>query len=133
MINRVILVGRLTKDVEVKQTATGISTATVTVACDRDGKKEDGKQNADFPQVVVWRQGADFLGQYAKKGTLVGIDGRLQTRSYDNQNGTTVYVTEVVAEKVKILDGWAKDNAKEEPQEEVEEVEIAIESDDIPF
>ena len=102
MINRTILVGRLTKDVEVRKTSSGISTATFTVAVDRPRSK-DGERHADFIGCVAWRQTADFLGQYAKKGALVGVDGRIQTRNYDGQDGRKVYVTEVLADSVQLL------------------------------
>lgn len=106
-INRAVLVGRLTKDVEVRKTQSGLSVAQITVAID-NGK---GKP-ADFINCVVWRQGADFLGQYAGKGDLIGVDGRITTRSYD-RDGQRVYVTEVVADTVQIL---AK-NRQNQPQE----------------
>ena len=132
MINRVVLVGRLVKDVEVKKTTNGLSTTTFTLAVDRNGKKEEGKQNADFPQVVAWRQAADFLGQYAKKGAVVGVDGRIQTRTYD-KDGQTVYVTEVVAETVRLI-GGGNGKPQEVTDQVVEEVvELTPESEDLPF
>ena len=99
MINKVILVGRLTKDVEVRKTTSGISTASFTVACNRRGRNDQGGQSADFINCVAWRQSADFLGNYAKKGSIVGIEGRITTRNYEGQNGR-VYVTEVTCENV---------------------------------
>ena len=106
MINRVVLVGRLTKDVEVRKTNTGLSVAGFTVACDRNRSRSDenGQQTADFINCTAWRQTADFLGMYAKKGAMVGVDGRIQTRSYDGQDGRRVYVTEVVADSVQLLE-----------------------------
>jgi single-strand DNA-binding protein len=107
MINRVVLVGRLTKDVEVRKTQSGLSVASFTVACDRRGSKQQGTGNqpsADFISCVAWRQSADFLGQYAHKGALVGVEGRIQTRNYDRQDGTKVYVTEVVCDNVQLLE-----------------------------
>lgn len=97
MINREVLVGRLTKDCEVKKTQSGISTCSFTVACDRRG------EGTDFINCVAWRQSADFLGQYAKKGALVGVDGHIQTRNYDDKDGKKIYVTEVVADTVMLL------------------------------
>ena len=83
MINRVVLVGRLTRDVEVRKTGSNLSVATFTVACDRRfSKGQEGQQSADFISCVAWRQTADLLAQYAKKGTLVGVEGRIQTRNY---------------------------------------------------
>jgi len=103
MINRVVLVGRLTKDIELKKTSSNTSVCSFTVACNRRFQsKEQGAQTADFINCIAWRQSADFLAQYASKGALVGVDGRIQTRSYDGQNGK-VYVTEVVADSVQLL------------------------------
>lgn len=108
MINRVVLVGRLTKDVEVRKTGTGLSVASFTVACDRNRSRSDENgQQADFISCTAWRQTADFLGMYAKKGAMVGVDGRIQTRSYDGQDGRRVYVTEVVADNVQLLESRA--------------------------
>ena len=105
MINRVVLVGRLTKDVEVRKTTTGLSVASFTVACDRRGQKNpDGSSQADFINCTAWRQSADFLGQYARKGAMVGVEGRIQTRSYDDQQGQRRYVTEVVCDNVNLLE-----------------------------
>lgn len=105
MINRVVLVGRLTKDPEVRKTQSGKSVCQVTVACDRNRKRDDNSQEptADFISCVIWGQPADFLGQYGRKGSLVGVDGRLQSRSYD-KDGQRVYVTEVVADNLRLLE-----------------------------
>lgn len=100
MINRVVLLGRLTKDPELRETQNGISTCNFTVACDRRTGKDQEKK-ADFISCVAWRQDADFLGRYGHKGDVIGVDGRIQTRTYE-KDGTTVYVTEVVAESVKL-------------------------------
>jgi len=104
MINRVILVGRLTKDPALRKTANGTSVATFTVACDRRFQGQNQENQADFINCVAWRQSADFLSQYASKGRLVGVEGRIQTRSYDDQTGKRVYVTEVVCDSVRLLD-----------------------------
>lgn len=112
MINRVVLVGRLTRDVEVRKTNTGLSVASFTVACDRRQKNQDGSSQADFISCVAWRQSADFLGQYARKGAMVGVEGRLQSRSYDRQDGTKAYVTEVVCDNVNLLESRAQSEAR---------------------
>ena len=107
MINRVVLVGRLTKDVEIRKTQSGLSVASFTVAVDRRGARQDQGSNqptADFISCVAWRQTADFLGTYAKKGALVGVDGRLQTRTYDDAQGNRHYVTEVVCDNANLLE-----------------------------
>ena len=106
MINCVVLVGRLTRDVEVRKTASGLSVATFTVACDRRmarGQDGNNQQSADFISCVAWRQAADFLGSYARKGALVGVEGRIQTRNYD-RDGQKVYVTEIVCDTVNLLE-----------------------------
>lgn len=102
-INSVTLVGRLTKDIELRKTSSNTSVCNFTVAVDRrfQSQQQNG-QNADFISCIAWRQAADFLSQYATKGTIVGVEGRIQTRSYDGQNGK-VYVTEVVADNVQII------------------------------
>lgn len=116
MINRVVLVGRLTKDVEVRKTATGLSVASFTVACDRRGSRnQDGSSaqpSADFINCVAWRQTADFLGSYARKGAMVGVDGKIQTRNYDGSDGRKVYVTEVVADSVQLLESRSQSQAR---------------------
>ena len=113
MINRVVLVGRLTKDVEVRKTQSGLSVASFTVACDRRGTKNpDGSCSADFINCVAWRQSADFLGQYARKGAMVGVEGRIQTRSYDDAQGTRRFVTEVVCDNVSLLESRSQSMAR---------------------
>lgn len=105
MINSVVLVGRLTKDIELRRTQSGLSVASFTVACDRRlsaEQKNSGTQSADFINYVAWRGSADFLGNYAHKGDTVGVEGRLQTRSYD-RDGQRVYVVEVLANSVNLL------------------------------
>lgn len=113
MINRVVLVGRLTKDVEVRKTSSGLSVASFTVACDRRGMKNpDGSNQADFINCTAWRQSADFLGQYARKGAMVGVEGRIQTRSYDDQQGQRRFVTEVVCDNVSLLESKSQSMAR---------------------
>lgn len=102
MINRVVLVGRLTRDAETRKTGSGITMATFTVACDRQKKKDDQESQADFIRCIAWRQSAEYMERYAKRGMIVGVDGRIQTGSYE-KNGTTVYTTDVVCDNVRIL------------------------------
>lgn len=105
MINRVILVGRLTRDPMLRKTQSGLSVATFTVACNRRFSGGNNQENqTDFISCVAWRQSADFLGQYAHKGALVGVEGRIQTRNYDDATGRKVYVTEVVCDNVQLLE-----------------------------
>ena len=107
MINRVVLVGRLTREINLRKTGTGTSVASFTVACNRRFSGQNQDQSADFINCVAWRQTADFLAQYAAKGSLVGIEGRIQSRSYDDTSGKRVYVTEVVADSVQLLESKA--------------------------
>ena len=104
MMNRTVLVGRLTKDPELKVSASGISVATFTLAVNRTFKDKNGETGADFIKVVVFRKQAENVNQYLKKGNLAGVDGRLQSRSYENKEGQRVYVTEVVADSVQFLE-----------------------------
>lgn len=102
MINRVVLVGRLVRDPELKKSSGGYSICRFTIACDRRG----GGQNkqADFINCVVWRQGANFLTQYGAKGLLTGVTGSIQTHSYIDNTGRTVYVTEVLCDEIRLLE-----------------------------
>ncbi len=105
MINNVVLVGRLTKDIELRKTSSNISTCSFTLACNR--KYTSGNSNgptADFISCVAWRQSADFLAQYASKGSIVGVEGRITTRNYEGSNGK-VYVTEVTCDSVQLIGG----------------------------
>ena len=104
MINRVVLVGRVTRDVEVRKTQTGLSVASFTFACNRRQAKDAPERQADFINCVAWRGTADFLGAYCKKGTLVGVEGRIQTRNYEANDGRRVYVTEVLCDSVQLLE-----------------------------
>lgn len=108
MINNVVLVGRLTKDPDLKYTASGTGVATFTLAVNRNFTNQDGTREADFINCVIWRKSAETLANYARKGTLLGVTGRIQTRSYENQQGQRVYVTEVVAENFQLLESRAK-------------------------
>ena len=150
MINSVLLVGRLTRDVEVRKTASGLSVATFTVACDRrlsQEQKNNGAQSADFINCVAWRGSADFLSSYAHRGDTVGVEGRLQTRSYD-RDGQMVYVTEVLANSVNLLHSkqtvQSQEQASYEPQATQEQrpqqmsdfdylPNVDVSSDDLPF
>ncbi|OCX37191.1 single-stranded DNA-binding protein [Staphylococcus haemolyticus] len=104
MINRVILVGRLTKDPEYRTTPNGIDVANFTLAVNRNFKSKNGEQQADFINVVVFRNQAQNVNNYLSKGSLAGVDGRIQSRSYENKEGQRVFVTEVVADSVQFLE-----------------------------
>lgn len=104
MINRVVLVGRLTKDPNYRQTPTGVSVASFTLAVNRTFTSNNGERQADFINCVVFNKQADNVSRYVHKGSLVGIEGRIQTRNYDNPQGQRVYVTEVVCDSVQFLE-----------------------------
>ncbi|GFH41505.1 single-stranded DNA-binding protein 2 [Lactococcus hodotermopsidis] len=104
MINNVVLVGRLTKDVELRYTPQNQAVATFTLAVNRTYKNAQGEREADFINVVIWRQSAELLANWGKKGAQIGITGRIQTRNYENQQGQRVYVTEVVADNFQMLE-----------------------------
>ncbi|MEX3623622.1 single-stranded DNA-binding protein [Viridibacillus arvi] len=104
MINRVVLIGRLTKDVQLRYTQNGVAVASFTIAVNRVHTNQQGEREADFINIIAWRKTAENTANFVKKGSLIGIDGRIQTRSYDGQDGKKVYVTEVLAESVQFLD-----------------------------
>ncbi|HHP4399827.1 TPA: single-stranded DNA-binding protein [Streptococcus pyogenes] len=104
MINNIVLVGRMTKDAELRYTASQVAVATFTLAVNRRFKEQNGEREADFIYCVIWRQSAENLANWAKKGALIGVTGRIQTRNYENQQEQRVYVTEVVAESFQMLE-----------------------------
>lgn len=108
-MNKVILVGRLVKDPEVKTTQSQISVCSFTIAVDRKFKTAAGERQSDFISCVAWRQLADLLGRYFLKGSRIGLVGNLQSRSYDDANGHKVYVTEVVVDEIEFVES-RKDN-----------------------
>lgn len=108
MINRVILVGRLTRDPELRYLPNGTPVCTFTLAVNRPFTNQQGEREADFINVVVWRKTAENAANFLRKGNLAGVDGRLQTRSYEGQDGKRVYVTEVVADSVQFLEPKGK-------------------------
>ena len=104
MLNRVVLVGRLTKDPELRVSQSNIAVTNFNLAVNRPFTSKDGEQSADFINCVTFRKQAENVNQYLKKGSLCGIDGRIQTRNYENKDGQRVYVTEVVCESVQFLE-----------------------------
>ncbi|MDO0919870.1 MULTISPECIES: single-stranded DNA-binding protein [unclassified Enterococcus] len=112
MINNLTLVGRLTKDPDLKYTGNGTAVATFTLAVNRNFTNQSGEREADFINCVIWRKPAETLANYAKKGVLIGVTGRIQTRSYDNQQGQKVYVTEVIADNFQLLESKKADSSQ---------------------
>ncbi len=136
-MNKVVLIGRLTKDPELKYTpGSGTAVTTVTLAIDRRFTKDNQKE-ADFIPVVIWGKSAESTAQHMQKGLLMGVSGRIQTRSYEAKEGGKRYVTEVIAEEIKFLQ-WAKDNNSNESHENGAgyasfEDMTPIDDNDIPF
>ncbi|HCZ0435315.1 TPA: single-stranded DNA-binding protein [Staphylococcus aureus] len=104
MLNRAVLVGRLTKDPELRSTPNGVNVGTFTLAVNRTFTNAQGEREADFINVVVFKKQAENVKNYLSKGSLAGVDGRLQTRNYENKDGQRVFVTEVVADSVQFLE-----------------------------
>lgn len=109
MINRVVLVGRMTRDPELRRTPQGDAVTTFTLAVNRNYTK-DGQQQADFINCIVWRKPAENVERYCSKGSLVGVEGRIQTRSYENNQGQRIYVTEIVCDSVQFLETKKAEN-----------------------
>jgi single-strand DNA-binding protein len=104
MLNRVILIGRLTKDPELRYTPSGVAVTQFNLAVERPFSNQQGEREADFINVVTWRQLAETVANYLRKGRLTAVEGRIQVRHYDNNEGKRVYVTEVVADNVRFLE-----------------------------
>ena len=104
MINRAVLTGRLTRDPELRYTTSGTAVVSFTLAVDRQFRNQNGDRDADFINCVIWRKSAENFSNFTHKGSLVGIEGRIQTRNYENQQGNRVYVTEVVVDNFALLE-----------------------------
>ncbi len=137
MLNKAILIGRLTRDPDVKYLQNGTPVASFTLAIDRTFKNKDGQKEADFIPVVAWRKTAELCGKYLAKGSQVAVSGRIQTRSYDANDGSKRYVTEVVADEVHFI-GSKSDSPRNNygdndnfcvPMDGVEEIDDL----DVPF
>lgn len=127
MLNQVALIGRITKDVELRKTQSGTSCVSFTLAVERLFKNANGEYETDFINCVAWRQTADFMGQYVKKGYLLAITGNIQTRNYQDKDGKTIYITEVICDNVRNL--TPKDNTPKENTNDYSN----ITDDDLPF
>ena len=147
-INKTILIGRLTRDPEAKETQNGTHVCTFTVACDRLKTKNNPEPGADFISCVAWQQSADYLTSYGHKGDTVLVEGRISTRDYEDKDGKKVYVTEVTANNVQLtpkkanqsesdqylsgMTGFEENRAKNRNRDKLES-SIGIEPDDLPF
>ena len=136
MINNVTLIGRLTRDAELRYTPSNIATAQFNIACNRNFKNANDEYDADFINCVMWREQAERFCNWTRKGMLVGIVGRIQSRSYENQQGQRVYVTEVVAESFQVLekrDNTANQNSMTEQMPPSYTSPMDITDDKLPF
>lgn len=140
MINKSILIGRLVKDPELRRTSQGTPVTSFTLACNRTIKTNDG-QDADFIPCVIWNKGAENVERYCFKGSLVGVEGRLRSRSYDNSHGQKVFVLELLCDSVQFLD-TKKENQQQsqsydyQPQHQFQNdfnSQFDIQDDDIQF
>lgn len=116
MLNRVVLVGRLTRDPELRVSQSNVAVSNFNLAVNRPFTDKNGERGADFINCVVFNKAAENLQKYTSKGSLVGIDGRLQTRNYENKDGQRVYVTEVICDQVQYLDTKGSNNASDGQQ-----------------
>lgn len=151
MLNRIVLIGRLTRDPELRYTPNGVAVTTFTLAVDRPYQNNQGEREADFINIVTWRGLAETCANYLKKGRLTAAEGRVQTRNYENNEGRRVYVTEVVADNVRFLEfgqqqgsqggsnttGQYRDNSQKTKVNEDpfanDGTPIDISDDDLPF
>jgi single-stranded DNA-binding protein 4 len=137
MINNVTLVGRLTRDAELRYTPSNVAVAQFNLACNRNFKNQNGEYDADFINCVMWRQQAENFVNWVKKGNLVGIIGRIQTINYEGTDGKRVYVTEVVAESFHLLEkrenSSNQNSMVEQMPPSLQGTTLNIEDDDLPF
>lgn len=137
MLNRVVLIGRLTKDPELRYTPTGTATTSFTLAVERPFKNQSGENEADFIQIVTWRKLAETCANYLAKGRLTAVEGRVQTRNYENNEGRRIYITEIVADNVRFLESAKRDDRQTNQQSTDPFADdgqpIDINTDDLPF
>lgn len=145
-MNRVALIGRLTKDPELRKTQSGTSVCSFNLAVNRKIQQQ-GQPDADFINCVAWNKTADLMAQYLHKGSLIGVEGRIQTRSYDNQQGQRVYVTEIFTESIQFLESKNSTSGNDQPNIGYQEPQqsnnnttgydpneiLNIDADDLPF
>jgi single-strand DNA-binding protein len=129
-MNKVVLIGRLTKDPDLRYTSSNIPAATFTIAVNRPFQNQSGVREADFINIVVWRKQAENVKKYITKGSLVAVEGRIQTRNYDDKDGKKVYVTEVVADNVQFLESKGQrsiDSSSMEPMDNIPTTDVGDE------
>ena len=131
-MNKVILIGNLTKDPEISTTTSGVSVCRFTIAISRKYANSEGERETDFINIVVWRTLADNCHKFLKKGSKVGIVGNIQSRSYDATDGSKRYVTEVIAEEVEFITTKSSDVAEKKDSSDVAKLET-IDDEGLPF
>lgn len=129
MINNVTLIGRMTKDTDLRYTQSGKAVATFTLAVNRNFTNAQGEREADFIMCTAWDKTAELLAKYTNKGSLVGVEGRIQTRNYENNQGQRVYVTEVVANNVQFLDSKNDKSQSRQEQQQQEQGQFNQQND----
>ncbi len=145
-MNKAILIGRMTKTPELRATGSGVNTTSFTIAVNRQFTNQDGERETDFINCVAWKKQAENIAKYCTKGSQVAVEGRIQTRSYDAQDGTKKYVTEVIVENCTFLSGKGKEETKEPTDSEIVQAvmndvdpftefanETALSDDELPF
>ena len=133
MLNKSILIGRLTRDPDVKSLPNGVSCTTFTLAVDRSFTNQQGEREADFLPICTWRGLADNCGKHLAKGRLVAVSGRIQTRTYETSDGTKRYITEIVADEVQFLERAKEQEPQAPPTDKPEFIPMDGTDDDLPF
>ena len=141
MINNVVLVGRLTKDCDLKYTSSGTAVGTFTLAVNRQFTNQAGEREADFINCVIWRKSAENLANFTRKGSQIGVNGRIQTRNYENKEGARVYVTEIAVENFTLLESKKDSDTQQAPRQAQKQADpfashgesYEIDSDSLPF
>ena len=145
MINNTVLVGRVTKDIELKQTQGNKVVTQFVLAVNRQFKNANGERDADFINIVAWGKTAELLAQYAHKGSQIGVVGRIQTRNYENQQGQRVYITEIIAENFQMLESRNQQQGQQQAQQQATQQQAkqpdpfaggaptSLNDDDLPF
>lgn len=134
MINRAVLTGRLTRDPELRYTNNGTAVCTFSLAVDRQFHNQKGEREADFINCVMWRKSAENFSNFTHKGSMVGVDGHIQTRNYENQQGKRVYVTEVIVDNFALLDSKSSQGQQNNSQQSTQSnSSLTISDDEMPF
>ncbi|MFY1048601.1 single-stranded DNA-binding protein [Apilactobacillus sp. 1-1-2] len=138
MINRTVLTGRLTDDIDLRYTPSGSAVGNFRLALNRRFTNQNGEREADFINCVVWKKTAENLANFTHKGTLIGVDGRIQTRTYDDKDGKKVYITEVVVEQFALLEPRQDNQVQQTQQNNMSPFDnpsnpVDITDDDLPF